>query len=156
MVTFDVTETVPIHHSAAEVWAILIDFPNVPNWESGVLEVRQTSPGRPTVGTTFVARRIFGGRESLVDCRILDWQEDRSVTMEIIGGPIRRASVRYTLEPMTDGTCQVTHSTVGQLRPWLAWLTPLMPAAGRRLIRSNLATLERQLDAAAAATRAIA
>jgi hypothetical protein len=35
------------------------------------------------------------------------------------------------------------------MAPWLAWLTPLMPLVGRRLIRSNLATLERLLGEAA-------
>ena len=76
--------------------------------------------------------------------------------MEIVGGPVRRAAVRYTVESITDATCQVAHATVGELRPWLAWLTPLMPAAGRRLIRSNLATLERLLDVAPAAAQASA
>ena len=152
---FQLTETVRIDRPAAEVWAMLTDFPNVPTWEDGVLEVRQTSPGRPAIGATFVARRVYGGRETIVDCRITDWQVDRSVTMEIIGGPTRRASVRYAVEPMGDRACRVTYSAQGEMRPLLAWLTPLVPAMGRRLIRSNLATLERLLEAAAPDRRAI-
>ena len=57
------SESVRIEHAAADVWAALVDFPNVPAWESGVLEVRQTSHGQPTVGTTFIARiPAMGGR----------------------------------------------------------------------------------------------
>lgn len=152
---FQLTETVLIDRPAAEVWAMLIDFPNVPTWEDGVLEVRQTSPGRPAIGTTLVARRVFGGRETVVDCRIVDWQDDRSVTMEITGGPLRRASVRYAVEPMGDRACRVTYSVQGEVRLLLAWLTPLIPAMGRRLMRSNLATLERLLQDAATDARVI-
>lgn len=144
------TETVRIARPTAEVWAMLTDFPNVPTWEGGVLEVRQTSPGDPAIGTTFVARRVYGSRETVVDCRIVDWQDDRSVTMEILGGPTRRASVRYAVEPIDDRACRVTYSAQGEMRPLLAWLTPLIPAMGRRLIRSNLATLGRLLEDAAA------
>jgi len=143
------TETLRIDRPAVEVWAMLIDFPNVPAWEDGVLEVRQTSPGRPALGTTFVARRVFGGRETDIDCRIVGWEDDRSVTMELRGGLVRRASVGYSVEPMGDCACLVTYSTEGEMRTLLAWATPFIPAMGRRLIRSNLATLERLLVDAA-------
>lgn len=146
---FQLTEARSIDRPAAAVWATLIDFPNVPAWEDGVLEVKQTSPGRPAIGTTFVARRVYGGRATNVDCRMTDWQEGRSVTMEIRGGPIRRASVRYEVEPTGDRTSRVTYSVRGEMRLLLVWLTPLIPAAGRSLVRSNLARLERLVQDAA-------
>lgn len=146
---FHLTETVRIDRPVAEAWAVLIDFPNVPAWEEGVLEVRQTSPGRPGLGTTLVARRVYGGRETVVDCRIVDWTDDRSVTMEIAGGPTRRTFATYAVEPIGDHACQVTYSVKGEMRPLLVWLTPLIPAMGRRLVRSNLASLKRLVEAAA-------
>ena len=142
------TETVRIDRPAQAVWALLIDFPNVPSWEDGVLEVRQTSPGEPAVGTTFVARRTFGGRETLIDCRITAWEAEHLVTMELIGGVVRRASVTYAVERTGDGACDVTYSTQGQMRTLLAWATPFIPVIGRRLIRGNLARLAEQLDGA--------
>ena len=143
------TEFVLIDHAAADVWAMLIDFPNVPAWEAGVREVRQTSPGQPSLGTTFVARRVFGGRETLIDCRIVAWESDRLVTMELKGGLVRHALVTYIVEPMGEGSCRVTYSTEGVMRSLLAWTTPLIPATGKRLIRGNLATLSGLLDARA-------
>jgi hypothetical protein len=143
---FRLTETRSIDRPVAEVWTVLVDFPNVPRWEDGVLEVRQTSAGRPTLGTTFVARRVFGGRESQVDCRIIEWQDGRAATMEIVGGPVRRASARYLLEPTGDRACRVVYSIEGELQPRLAWLTPLIPFMGRRLVRSNLVRLERLVE----------
>jgi carbon monoxide dehydrogenase subunit G len=140
---------VAIDRPAVEAWARLIDFPNVPAWESGVLEVRQTSPGVAGVGTTLVARRVYGGRETLVDCRIVDWQDGRSVTMEIAGGPTRRTFASYAVEPMGDHACQVTYSVEGEMRPILVWLTPLIPAMGRKLVRTNLVSLKRLIEAGA-------
>jgi hypothetical protein len=137
------TESIHINRPSADDWTVLIDFPNVPAWEKDVLEVRQTSNGAPAMGTTFLARRLFGGREMLIDCRITDWDDGHSVTMELKGGPVRHASVRYAVEATGAGACLVTYSIVGQMRPLLAWATPLIPAIGRRLVRSNLANLAR-------------
>jgi carbon monoxide dehydrogenase subunit G len=145
---FRLTETVHIDRPTAEVWSLLTDFPRVPAWERDVLEVRQTSPGPPGVGTTLAARRVYGGRETIVDCRILEWQADRSVTMEIVGGPTRRTSATYAIEPIDDHACQVTYSVEGEMRPLLAWLTPVIPAMGRRLVRVNLASLKRLAEGA--------
>jgi carbon monoxide dehydrogenase subunit G len=135
------TETVRIDRPAQAVWSMLVDFPNVPAWEDGVLEVRQTSPGAPALGTRFVARRTFGGRASLIDCRITEWEADRLVTMELVGGLVRRASVTYAVEPTGGEACDITYSTDGEMRTLLVWATPLIPVMGRRLIRGNLARL---------------
>ena len=138
---YHLRESIRIASPTDLVWTILIDFPNVPAWEKDVLEVRQTSTGAPTVGTTFVARRLFGPRESLIDCLITDWQEGRSVTMELKGGVVRSASVTYAVEAAGAVSCDVTYSMDGQMRPLLAWATPFIPAIGRRLVRANLANL---------------
>jgi uncharacterized protein YndB with AHSA1/START domain len=143
---FKLDEARSIDRPAGEVWAVLVDFQNVPLWEDGVLEVRQTSDGRPALGTTFVARRVFGGRESMVDCRIIEWEDGHVATMEIIGGPVRRAAARYLVEPTSESACRVEYSINGELQPRLAWLTPLVPLMGRRLVRSNLARLERLVE----------
>ena len=140
---YKLSESVLIDRPLADVWAVLIDFPNVPAWEKDVLEVRQTSPGTPALGTTFVARRLLGGRESLSDCRITGWEDGRFVTMELRGGVVRQASVTYAVEAVDTDSCQVTYSIEGQMRPLLAWATPFIPAIGRRLVRSNLADLAR-------------
>ena len=115
-----------------------------------MLEVRQTSPGRPGLGSTFVARRVYGGRESTVECRIVDWQDGRSATMEVLGGPMRRALVCYAAEPAGDRSTRVTYTAEGELPRLMGWLKPVILLMGRRLIRSNLAKLGRLLDEAAA------
>jgi hypothetical protein len=149
LAVYTLTESVAVYRPSADVWAILIDFPNVPAWERDVLEVRQTSPGSPALGTTFVARRLFGGRESRIDCRITAWEDGRAVTMELKGGVVRRASATYAVEPTGVDSCRVSHFIEGQMRPLLAWTTPFIPAIGRRLVRGNLANLARLAEGAA-------
>jgi Polyketide cyclase / dehydrase and lipid transport len=147
---FHFSASLLINRPLAEVWRALIDFPAIPTWEQGVLEVRQTSPGRPGVGTTLVARRVYGGRETLVECRITEWEELRGATMALHGGPLRHASVRYAVEPAgaTAGDEQaiVTYTAEGELRPALIFLTPFMPAMGRAGARRNLSNLKRRLE----------
>ena len=72
--------------------------------------------------------------------------------MELRGGMVRRASVTYAVERAGDDECQVTCTTQGEMRSLLGWTTPFIPAQGRKLIRSNLATLERLLVEAATAS----
>jgi hypothetical protein len=145
---FHMTDSVFIDRPAADAWAILVDLPEGPAWERGVLEVRQTSSGAPGVGTTLVARRVYAGRAALVDCRIVDWQDNRSVTMEIVGGPTRRTFACYAVEPKGENSCAVTYSVEGEMLPRLRWLRPLIPIAGRRLIRANLGALKRLTEGA--------
>ena len=98
-----------------------------------------------------VARRVYAGRETTVDCRILAWQADRSVTMEILGGPTRRAVATYEVEPIGATACPVTYSVDGEMRRGLGWLTPVIPRLGRGMVRSNLVSLGRRLEEAATA-----
>ena len=145
---FRFSSSILVNRAPADVWRVLIDFPNVPSWERGVVEVRQTSPGAPGVGTTLVVRRVYVSRETLVECRITDWEEQRGATMALCGGPLRRASVRYAVEPAGTDQTVVTYTAEGELHPVLQFLTPLMPAMGRAGAKINLANLKRLLEAA--------
>ena len=151
---FHVARDRTMPYPSETVWRCLIDFPNVPTWEDGVLEVRQTSEGAPGVGTTLVARRVYAGRESLVDCRIVDWQEGLSVTMVIEGGPVRSATIRYAVEPSTlaVGGSVLTYTSDVALRGPLRLLTPLIRPVGRRLVDANLERLERRIAAGSPVT----
>jgi carbon monoxide dehydrogenase subunit G len=145
---FKFCSSLGINRPPADVWAALIDFPNVPKWERGPVEVRQVSPGPPGVGTRLVARRIFAGRESLLESVITEWDPGRSATMALTGGPLRGARATYAVEPDGDARSVVTYLGEGTLRMPLALLTPLMPVIGRAVARRNLQRLKRMLELA--------
>jgi hypothetical protein len=143
---FRFSRSIQVNWPLADVWRLLIDFPRVPAWEQGVLEVRQTSPGEPGVGTMLVARRVYLGRQTLVECQITDWAELQGVTMALRGGPLRSASVRYAVAATCSEQTVVTYEAEGELIPALQFLTPLMPAVGRAGAKKNLAHLKRLLE----------
>jgi carbon monoxide dehydrogenase subunit G len=146
---FSFSQSILVNRPVADVWAVLIDFPNVPNWERGPVEVRQVSPGPPGVGTELVTVRRYLGRGTDLQCRITEWQDQVGATMSLVGGPLERASVRYSVEPAGDGRTRVTYSAEGELRGALKLLTPVMPMVGRREARLNLRTLKRLLEQSA-------
>src|SRR5215472_3082994 len=131
MPRFHFSSSIVIHRPLGEVWAFLIDFPRVASWERGILEVRQTSPGPAGLGTILLVRRVYFGRETQVACQITAWDERQGVTMDLRGGPVRYASVRYAVESVGSMQTKVTCTGIGELRPALWLLTPLMPALGR-------------------------
>jgi carbon monoxide dehydrogenase subunit G len=144
---FRFSSSILVNRPLADVWRILIDFPQVPSWERGVIAVQRVSPGASSVGTTLLVRRRYAGRETRVECRITDWEELRGATMSLRGGPLRHASVRYAVEPAGSEQTVVTYTAEGELRPALKVLTPLMPAVGRAQARQNLVNLKRLLEA---------
>jgi hypothetical protein len=141
--------SLPMTASVGSIWERLIDFPAIPTWEGRVLEVRQLTAGQPGVGTELVARRVYGARESTVDCRITEWEDGHVATMAIRGGPIREAFVRYVVTPGAEGRAVVTYSARGEFRGAWRLLTPLAGVMGRRQVRSNLERLRVQVEAPA-------
>ena len=144
---FEFSCSLGVERPAADVWAALIDFPNVPKWERGPVEVRQVSPGPPGVGTRLVARRIFVGRESLLESVITEWIPGRSATMALTGGPLQEARATYAVEPKGEARSVVTYRGSGTLHMPLALLSPLMPFIGRSVARRNLERLKQMLEA---------
>jgi carbon monoxide dehydrogenase subunit G len=152
MFRFHLSSSIVIQQPLGEVWAFLIDFPRVASWERGILEVRQTSPGPAGLGTTLLVRRVYFGREAQVACQITAWDERQGVTMDLRGGPLRHASVRYAMEPVGSAQTKVTYTGSGELIPALQMLTPLMPALGRSDEQKNLATLKHLLETSTPST----
>ena len=144
---FRFNSSILVKRPLADVWRILADFPRVPEWEQGVVAVRQVTPGPPGVGTTLIARRVYLGCETLVECLITEREELRGATMALQGGPLRHASVRYAVEPAGSEQTVVTYAAEGELCLALKVLTPFMPALGRAEAKQNLTNLKRLLEA---------
>ncbi len=144
---FRISQSLEFDHSADHVWPYLIAFEQVPLWERGVLEVRQTTPGAPGLGTEIVARRQYGGRESTVAGRIVRWEAGRSAAMELGGGPLSDVVVEYSVDPIDHRRSLVAYRAEGRLGGALRLLQPLVAALGRREARRNLASLRARIDA---------
>lgn len=144
---FRLSQSLEIDRAAAEVWPYLIAFEQVPLWEHGVVEVRQVTPGLPDIGTEISARRIYGGRETQLTGRIVDFEEGRSATMSLRGGPLDEVYVEYAVDPIDDRRSVVTFRTRGNLIRPLRFLHPILPVLGRAEARKNLAKLKHRIEA---------
>jgi carbon monoxide dehydrogenase subunit G len=144
---FELSQSLEIDRPAAQVWPYLIAFEQVPLWEHGVVEVRQVTPGPPDIGTEVLARRIYGGRESRLTGRIVAFEEGRTATMALRGGPLGEVYVEYAVEPIGDRRSVVTYRARGNLIRPLRFLHPILPALGRAESRKNLAKLKRRIEA---------
>ncbi|MDQ2965576.1 MAG: SRPBCC family protein [Chloroflexota bacterium] len=144
---FRLSQSLEIDRAAAEVWPYLIAFEQVPLWEHGVVEVRQVTPGLSDIGTQISARRIYVGRETQLTGRIVDFEEGRSATMSLRGGPLDEVYVEYAVEPIEDRRSVVTYRARGNLIGPLRFLHPILPALGRAETRKNLAKLKRRIEA---------
>jgi carbon monoxide dehydrogenase subunit G len=143
---FSFSQSLEIDRPATEVWQYLIAFEQVPLWEHGIVEVRQITPGPPVVGTEISARRIYGGREVSLAGRIVAFEDGRSATMSLRGGPHVEALVEYAVEPVEAGRSVVTYRATGNLIRPLRFLHPILPAVGRAEARKNLVKLKRRIE----------
>jgi hypothetical protein len=144
---FHVSQSRQFDRPAAQVWPYLIAFEQVPLWEHGVVEIRQVTPGAPDIGTEVFARRIYGGRESQLTGRIIAFEDGRSATMALRGGPLDEVYVEYAVEPIDDHRSIVTYRARGNLIRPLRFLHPILAVLGRAETRKNLAKLERRIEA---------
>ncbi len=144
---FRFSQSLPIDCPAARVWTYLVAFEQVPLWEHGVVEVRQVTQGPPGVGTQMFARRVYAGRVTVLTGTIVAFDDGRSASMRLRGGPLAEASVEYAVEPIDDDRSMVTYTAQGSLIWPLRFLDPILPAMGRAEARQNLLSLKRRIDA---------
>ena len=142
---FRLRESIEIDRSSSVVWPYLIALEQVPTWEEGVIEVRQLTPGEPVVGTRIEARRVYGGRESVVQGVISAHEPGRSATMAISGGPVAVAHTEYAVYPIDDARCRVVFSVRATMRGPMRLLHPILPILGGPGVRRNLARLRRRV-----------
>jgi uncharacterized membrane protein len=142
---FQFSESLEIERPASEVWPYLAAIEQVPTWEHGILEVRVLTPRPVGVGSEISAGRVYAGKAVKLSGSVTEWEEGRAGTIELRGGPLTLARVRYSVEPIDDARCRVTYAASGQLSGALRFLERLAPASGIAETRKNLARLRRRI-----------
>jgi hypothetical protein len=79
------------------VFAFLADPQNLPQWQSGVVEVRKISDRRHVEVRSFMGKRI---EQTLV---VTEFDPPRRLDLAVVEGPLP-LTVRHTLEPLDGGT----------------------------------------------------
>ena len=94
---------VDIDRPAEDVFAALVDFERVPEWNPGVTEAKRTSDGPLEVGSTVVYFGKFLGRSFESPSECTEYVPDKKFSAKSTSGPIH-LEIENTLEPVEGGT----------------------------------------------------
>ena len=140
-------ESIDINRPPDEVWAYLTDFFNAPRMSgSGIIGLRQTSPGPLGVGSTLQGRRVVLGFETRNDFQITEWDPPSALATTAAGRPFRSLVSRVTLEATSDGTRMIMR-THFELQPALKPLWPFMAPIIRRRMHASYARSKALIEA---------
>ena len=84
----NIEERITIHRPIGEVFTYMTDLRNTPEWQSGLLEVQQTTEGPVGVGTTYQAVRRFLGRKMESTLKIVGYEPHSSLTWKTVSSPM--------------------------------------------------------------------
>ena len=136
----DMSATVEIERSPAEVWAFVIDVRNDPRWRTGIIESGLISPPPIAVGTEGFARTEKGEVRWCV--RALE--PGSAVDWDLATGPIR-GSGGYRVKASAGGTL---FTLVADVAPTglLRALGPIFARIGRRRNEADVRRLKKILE----------
>ena len=145
MIKFE--KSIIIHRPVEEIWKFLSNVENMPKWDRGVLEAKQTSEGPPGIGSTLQTVRQFLGRRQIGNARVAEYVPNRMLALQISVGPIT-AQTRYTFEPVEGGT-QLAQTTDIELRGWWKLITPILSPLLEKDGRDEFANTKRMMESPA-------
>lgn len=135
-------QTAEVAAPAEEVYAFLAETANLPRWQSGVVEARQTSPGPMAVGATATIERRIMGQKVRADLRVAELVPNRRIVLETeTSGLHLEASV--ALEPVDVGHCRVTFGmALNATSFFMQAVEPMAAQAAESDIGESLARLQ--------------
>ena len=104
------TQSIVVEASAADVMAVIADFPAYPQWVAAAKKVEVVEPG-----SDGRARRVHFVLDAgaITDDYVLEytWDGDRRVSWELVQSQMqKRQEGSYTLRETTPGTTEVTYA----------------------------------------------
>jgi uncharacterized membrane protein len=139
-----VEASVEINRPVEEVFAFGSNPENDTQWESGILEVEQTSDGPIGVGATLRGVDHFLGQRIEWASEVTEYQPHRRVDYTIAAGPLHLEQ-SCTFEPVEGGT-RVTLVYEGEAEGFFKLAEPIVVRMFQRQIEGNLANLKDILE----------
>lgn len=142
-------ESIVIDRPIDEVWDYLTDWFNTPRMSgSGIIGLRQTSPGPLAVGSTLQGRRTVLGFETRNTWTATEWDPPHAFAATLEGQPFRSGISRVTLEPTVHGTRLAVVADF-ELRAAMRLLWPVVGPFIRRRWREGFARSKASIEATA-------
>ncbi len=142
-----IDESVVIDRPIDEVWAYLTDFFNAPRISgSGIIGLRQTSPGPTGVGSTLQGRRVVLGFEARNTFQVTEWDRPHAFAVTAEGRPFRSQVSRVALDSNAGGT-RLHMVSDFELQPALKLLWPFVGPFIRRRLRTGFSRTKALIEA---------
>ena len=142
-----IEDSVVIERPIEEVWGYLTDWFNAPRVSgSGIIGLRQTSPGPLGVGSTLQGRRVILGFETRNDFVVTEWDPPFALTSAVKGRPFRSLISRVTLESTAGGT-RLANVIDFELQLFMKPVWYVMGPVYRRRLRAAGVTAKAMMEA---------
>ena len=142
MIKFE--KSIIINRPVEEVWKFFGNVENVPKWDRGVLEARQTSEGPIGVGSTAQTRRQLLGWQRIGKLRISEYVPNKIISLQGSLGSMT-AQIRYAFEPVEGGT-RMTGTSEVELGGLWKLITPILTPMLERDGREDMANIKRLIE----------
>ena len=136
-----IQEQVMINRPPEEVWKFLTDLSNLPKWDSGVLEAKQTSSEPLGVGSTFLTRH----RWMTYSFRCSEYEPNHRFSFEFSQGPLKGAKASVNLETIEERT-SATFAIDPKIGGVLKLLGPYLNRSLREHNRESAASVKHILE----------
>ena len=142
-----VKTSVVINRPVEEVFKFADDPNNDAQWQTGLIESKQTSEGDVGVGTTFLSVNQFLGKRLESTLEITEYEPNRRVSIKSTSGPIPITGTT-TFEEVEEGT-KVTFEAEGDVSGLFKLAEPIVARTAQRQFEGNFLTLKDVLEAGA-------
>lgn len=141
----EVTSSVQIERSAADVYAFLVDMSNAPSWQSGAFEAKVLTEGPIRAGTRFSERFRMAGVQMTAVCEMTAVEPAQQLAYRSIQSRVISFEGSFTLEP-EDGATRLTYRATSRLRGPLRLLEPLMRGEVAREAEAELQRIKKAVE----------
>jgi uncharacterized protein YndB with AHSA1/START domain len=136
-----------INRPPEDVFAALVNFDRIPDWNSGVREIRWTKDRPLEVGSTVVYVGRFLGRNFESAAAITEYVPGKRYSSKSTSGPFLM-DVENTLEPVDGGT-KMTSVFRGESRGFFKLGEPVIVRLSKKLFESATDNMKALLEAGA-------
>ena len=142
-----VKASVHIRRSPEEVFAYLSNFENNPQWQSGMVSAKFTSPGPLRVGSTYSQEARFLGRPVISEFEVIEFEPGRRVKITSTSGtfPI---TVTRSVEPDGGGSSRVSAVVEGDASGVYRLAEPILRSMVQRSVQGDYERLKSVLEGA--------
>ena len=143
----NVETSIIINRPIEEVFAFLTDARNSPQWDSGLVDIRQTPQSPVGVGTRITEVRKFLGRKMETTSEVVEYEPSTKYIRKGTGGPFP-VTGSFTFEPMAEGTKVIW---TFEMKPggFFALAEPLVARSLKRGLEGSLGKVKDLLESRA-------